>query len=136
GAPVLRLEGLTDELILSSDQPLRHATGSDGADRCPPPARYRRHPRLGSVAFSDRRARARLLRRHASLRARRSPPGIPPRLEELRLQLRPPRGAELPPEQRAPLARALSRRRAPRGRGGIDALPRLLAARRRVDPER
>jgi hypothetical protein len=36
---------------------------------------------------------ASLLRRHAPLRARRPAPGLPPRLEELHLQLRPQRGA-------------------------------------------
>ncbi len=70
---------------------------------------------------------ARLLRRHAPLRARRSAPGLPPRLEELHLQLRPPRGAQLPALERALLARALPRRRAARRRGRVDALPRLLA---------
>ena len=37
-----------------------------------------------------------LLRRHAPLRARRSAAGLPPRLGQLHLQLRPQRGAELP----------------------------------------
>ena len=86
--------------------------------------------------FPDRRVRARRLRRHASLRARRPAPGPAPRLEELRLQLRPPRGAQLPALERAVLARALPRRRPARGCGRVDALPRLLAQGRRVDPER
>ena len=60
------------------------------------PARHRRDPRLGAVALPHRRARPRLLRRHAPLRARRPAPGLPPRLEELHLQLRPQRGAQLP----------------------------------------
>ena len=46
--------------------------------------------------FPDRRARARLLRRHAPLRACRSAPGLPSRVEQRHLQLRPPRGAQLP----------------------------------------
>ena len=37
-----------------------------------------------------------VLRRHAPLRARRPAPGLPPRLGQLHLQLRPPRGAQLP----------------------------------------
>ena len=115
--------------------PLRDAAGPDVPRRHAAPARRRRHPRLGPVALPDRRARARLLRRHAPLRARRSAPGVPPRLAELHLQLRPQRGAQLPPEQRALLARALPRRRPAGGRGGVHALPRLLAARGRVDPE-
>src|SRR5262249_2043283 len=68
--------------------------------------------------------------------ARRSPAGSSPRLGQLHLQLRAVRGAQLPVEQRAVLARCLPRRRAARGRGGLDALPRLLAEGRRVDPER
>src|SRR5690606_39768496 len=52
------------------------------------------------------------------------------------LQLRPAGGAELPDQQRALLARRLSRRRAARGRGGVDALPRLLARRGGLGPER
>ena len=65
-------------------------------DRHPAPARHRRDPRLGAVALPDRRARPRLLRRHAPLRARRPAPGVPPGLGQLHLQLRPPRGRELP----------------------------------------
>ena len=41
------------------------------------PGRHRRDPRLGAVALPERRARPRLLRRHASLRARRPAPGRP-----------------------------------------------------------
>ena len=41
-----------------------------------------RHSRLGSVALPFRRARPRLLRRHASLRTRRFAPGISSRLED------------------------------------------------------
>ena len=46
-----------------------------------------------------------LLRRHASLRARRPAPRRAPRLGHARLQLRPQRGAELPARERALLAR-------------------------------
>ena len=54
----------------------------------------------------------------------------------LRLQLRPPRGAQLPRGQRAVLARGVPRRRAARRRRRVDALPRLLARARRVDAQR
>ena len=74
-------------------------------DRRAAPARHRRDPRLGAVAFPRRSARARALRRHASLRARRSAQGLPSRVEEPDLQLRPPRGARLPHLERALLAR-------------------------------
>ena len=56
------------------------------------------------------------VRRHGALRARRSAPGLPSRLEHGDLQFRPPRGRELPHRQRALLARPLSRRRAARRR--------------------
>ena len=96
GAPVLRLVGLPDHRLLRADQPLRHAAGLHVPDRLPAPARHRRDPRLGAVALPDRRARPRLLRRHAPVRARRPAPGLPPRLGQLHLQLRPARGAQLP----------------------------------------
>ena len=82
--------------LLRPHQPLRHAPGPDVPRRHPPPARHRRDPRLGAVPLPDRRARPRLLRRHAPLRARRPAPGPPPRLGQLHLQLRPPRGPQLP----------------------------------------
>ena len=87
------------------------------------------------VALPDRRARARLLRRHAPLRARRPAPGLPPGLGQLHLQLRPARGAQLPALQRPLLARQVPRRRPARRRRRVDALPRLLAQAGRVDPE-
>ena len=68
-----------------------------------------------------------LLRRHAPVRARRPAPGLPPRLGQLHLQLRPQRGAELPALERAALARPLPRRRPAGRRRRLDALPRLLA---------
>ncbi len=97
---------------------------------------HRRDPRLGALALPRRPARARALRRHAPLRARRPAPGLPSRVEERDLQLRPPRGARIPLLQRALLAREVPHRRAARGRGRLDALPRLRAQARRVDPQR
>ena len=52
-----------------------------------------------------------------------------------RLQLRSPRGAELPHRQRALLARAIPRGRAARGCRGVDALSRLLTRGRAVGAE-
>ena len=86
---------------------------------------HRRDPRLGAGAFPDRRARPGALRRHRALRASRSARGLPPRLEHLHLQFRPPRGAGLPDRQRAVLARALPCRRAAGRCGRLDALSRL-----------
>ena len=79
--------------------------------------------------------RAGALRRHRALRARRPAPRRAPRLGHARLQLRPPRGPQLPALQRAVLAARVPRRRHPRGRRGLDALPRLLAQGGRVGPE-
>ena len=70
-----------------------------------------------------------LFRRHAPLRARRPAPGLAPRMEQPHLQLRPPRGAQLPHQQRALLAGEVPRRRPARGRRGLDALSRLRAQR-------
>ena len=54
----------------------------------------------------------------------------------LHLRLRPQRGAQLPRRERAVLVRGVPRRRAAGRRGGVDALPRLLARRGRVGAER
>ncbi len=135
GAPVHRLVGIPDDRLLRADEPLRHAAGADGADRRPPRRGGRRHPRLGAVALRHRPARPRALRRHPPVRARRPAAGIPPRLGQLHLQLQPQRGQELPALERPALARRLPRRRPARRRRGIDALPRLLPRRGRVDPQ-
>ena len=55
-----------------------------------------RDPRLGAGALPPRRVGAGPLRRHLALRARRPPAGRPPRLGHARVQLRAPRGAQLP----------------------------------------
>ena len=65
GAPVLGLVGLPGHRLLRADQPLRHAARLQGVRRRVPPGRHRRHPRLGAGAFSQGRARAGALRRHA-----------------------------------------------------------------------
>jgi hypothetical protein len=73
------------------------------------------------------------LRRHGALRARRPAPGRAQGLGHADLQLRPPRGEELPALQRAVLAQRVPHRRPARGRGRLDALPGLLPRGRRVD---
>ena len=93
GASLLRLVGLSDHRLLRAQRALRHAAGFHVPGRLPAPARHRRHPRLGAVALSQRRARPGLLRRHAPVRARRSAQGLSSRLEVVHLQLRPQRGA-------------------------------------------
>ncbi len=82
GASVLRFVGISDHRIFRSDVALRHAAGLHVPGGLPAPARHRRDSRLGSVALPFRRARARVFRRHASLRTRRFAPGIPSRLED------------------------------------------------------
>jgi hypothetical protein len=90
------------------------------------------HPGLGAGPLPDRRTRAGALRRHRAVRARRPARRLPPRLEHADLQLRPPRGEELPGRQRAVLDRAVRHRRPARGRRGVHALPRLQPPCRRV----
>ena len=77
--------------------------------------------------FPEGRARPGAVRRHGALRARRSAAGRAPGLGHADLQLRPQRGPQLPAVERAVLARGVSRRRPARGRGRVDAVPRLLA---------
>ena len=81
--------------------------------------------------FPEGPARPRALRRHRALRARRSAAGRAPGLGHAGLQLRPPRSARVPVEQRAVLAARVPHRRAARRRRGLDAVSRLLARRRR-----
>ena len=76
------------------------------------------------------------VRRHGALRARRPAARLPSGLGDARLQPRPHRGAELPARERALLAARVPRRRTAGRRGGVDALPRLLAQGGRVGPER
>ena len=78
-APVLRLVGLPDHRLFRADVALRHAGGLQVPRRHAAPGRHRRDPRLGAVALPGRRARARAVRRHASLRTRRPAPGLPSR---------------------------------------------------------
>ena len=127
GAPVLRLVGLPGDRLLRPDLALRHARRLPRPRRPPARARHRRDPRLGAGALPARRLGARPLRRHAPLRARRPAPRRASRLGHARLQPRPHRGAELPARERPLLAARAPRRRAPRRRGRLDALPRLLA---------
>ncbi len=135
GASLRRVLGLPDRRLLRTHQPVRHAAGFHVPGGYPPPARHRRHPRLGARALPHRRPRAGLLRRHAPLRTRRSAPGPASGLGHVRVQLRPQRGAQFSHQQRAVLVRPLPHRRPARGRRGFDALPGLRAARGRVDPQ-
>ena len=100
------------------------------------PGRHRRHPRLGAGALPPRRVRPRPVRRPAALRAPGPAPRRPARLGHPRVRLRPARGAQLPRRQRDLLARGVPHRRPAGRRRRLDALPRLLAQGRRVDPQR
>ena len=122
--------------LLRSDLALRLARRVPRVRRPAARPRSRRDPRLGAGALPARRVRARPLRRHGALRARRSAPRRAPGLGHARLQLRPHRGAQLPRRERALLDLAVPRRRAARRCRRLDALPRLLAQGGGVDPER
>ena len=135
GAPVHRLVGLPGDRLLRADAALRRPGRLPQVRRPPARERGRRDPRLGPGPLPARRLRARPLRRHGAVRARRPAPRRAPGLGHAGLQLRAPRGAQLPRRQRAVLAARVPRRRHPRRRGGVDALPRLLARARRVGAE-
>src|SRR5262249_9853300 len=126
GAPFLRFVGLSDHWLFRADQPLRHASGLYVPDRLPPPAEDRGDPGLGAVALSKRPSRAWLFRWDPPLRAPGPTPRLSPGLQQLHLQLRPARGAQLPLLQRDVLAGPLPRRRPARRRRRLDALPGLL----------
>ena len=65
------------------------------------PGRDRRDPRLGARALRDRRVGAGEVRRHAALRGPQPAARLAPGVGLAHLQLRPPRGAQLPLRQRA-----------------------------------
>ena len=103
----------------------------------PAPGRDRRHRRLGAGALPEGRTRPRALRRHGALRARGPAPRRAPGLGHARLQLRPERGARTSSISSALYwLKEYPHRRPARRRGGIDALPGLLAQARRVDSQR
>ena len=132
GAPVHGLLGLPGDGLLRPDAALRLPRRLPRVRRPRAPERGRRDPGLGPGALPARRLRARPLRRHGLVRARRPAPRRAPGLGHAGLQLRPPRGPQLPRLQRAVLARRVPRRRHPRRRRGLDAVPGLLAQRGRV----
>ncbi len=117
-------------VVLRADLPLRHARTTSGTwSTRLHQAGHRRDRGLGAGALPEGRVGAGPLRRHAALRARRPAPGRAPGLGHASLRLRPQRGAQLPGRQRAVLAGGVPHRRAAGGRGRLDALPGLLAAR-------
>ena len=103
-------------------------------DRCHA-QRHRPDAGLGAGPLSDRSARAWLFRWHPPVRARRSAPRLPSRLEHADLQLRPAGGRQFPARQCFVLAAPLSHRRSQSGCRRIDAVPRLLAPTRPMDSQ-
>src|SRR3990172_9983910 len=126
GAPVLRLLGLPGFGGFRAHKPLRDPAGFHVSDRSSPPAWHRGHTGLGAFPLYEGWPRSGLFRRGPSLRTYGSTPGPPSRLGHEDLQLRPERGAELSPQQRPLLVGRVPRRRSPRGRRGLHALPLLL----------
>ncbi len=135
GPPVLGVLGLSGDVVLRAHAALRLARRLPPLRRPDARPRDRRDPRLGARALPARRVGARALRRHRAVRARRPAARIAPRVGDADLQLRAQRGAQLPRRQRAVLGARVPRRRDPRRRRRVDALPRLLAQARRVDAQ-
>ena len=113
--------------LVRADRALRRAGGLRALRRSLPCRRARRAARLGARALSGRSARARAVRRHRALRACRPAQGLHPDWQTAVFDFGRPEVVNYLDRQRAVLARPLSRRRAARGRGGVDALPRLFA---------
>ena len=134
--PVLRVVGVPGDRLLRAGLDDGRARRLPGARRRAARGRDRRDPGLGAGALPARRVRARPLRRHRALRARGPATRLASRLGHARLQPRPERGAELPARERALLGARVPRRRHPRGRRRVDALPRLLAQAGGVGAER
>ena len=95
-ASARRLLGLSADRPVRADAPVRRSRRLRPLRRPRPRGRARRDPRLGARAFPDRRARPRPFRRRAALRARRSAPRLPSRLEHRDLRFRPARGRQFP----------------------------------------
>ncbi len=131
-APLRPVVGLPGDRVLRPDQPLRASRRPQVPDRPAAPGRHRRDHGLGARALPERRVGAREVRRRAALRALRPARRRAPRLGNADLQLRAVAGAQLPRRERPVLARGVPHRRAAGGRGGVDALPRLLPQRGRV----
>ena len=128
--------GLPGERLLRAAVDVRRPGRLPRPRRRVPRRRHRRAPRLGARALPAGRVGARPLRRHGALRARRSAPRGASRLGHADLQPLAARGAELPARERPLLGARVPRRRAPRRRRRLDALPRLLARAGRLGAER
>ena len=128
--PFTRLVGLPGHRLLRAHAALRLARRLPRVRRPHARSRRRGDPRLGPGPLPARRVRAGPLRRQRAVRARRSAARRPPGLGDAGVQLRAPRGPQLPHLQRPVLAARVPRRRDPGRRRRLDAVPRLLAPRR------
>ena len=128
-APVRRILGISGHRVLRADQQVRNARRSPVPDRSATPGRHRRDHGLGSGPLPEGRVRPGPVRRATAVRAPRPPPRRAQGLGHVHLRLRASRGPQLPGRERPLLVRRVPRRRTPRRRGRLDALPRLLTQR-------
>ncbi|CKS77159.1 Uncharacterised protein [Mycobacterium tuberculosis] len=128
--------GVSGHVLLCADITIRHTRRLPGAGRRPAPGRHRRHRGLGPSALPEGRVGPGTVRRHSALRTFRSQTRRATGLGHIRVRLRPPGSAQLSGSQCVVLATGVPHRRPAGGRGGLNALSRLLATRGRLDPQR
>ena len=136
GASPGSILGLSGDRLLRADQPFRRSGRLSLFRGSSAPAGRRRVAGLGPRAFSQRRPRPRLFRRHAPVRARRSPARGASRMGHPHLQLRPQRSPQFSVEQRALLVGGIPHRRLSCGCRGLHAVPGLRAGGRRLGAQR
>src|SRR5439155_6229205 len=110
GASPLRIMGISDHRIFCADIALWDSARFYVSGGLPASARHWRDSRLGSVSLPFCRARARVLRRHAFVRACRLTQRISSRLEEANFYLRVEAGVYLVVLECAVLVRQISTR--------------------------
>ncbi|CAK7280882.1 hypothetical protein SGPA1_11675 [Streptomyces misionensis JCM 4497] len=136
GAPVRRLVGLPGHRLLRADGPPGHPGRLQVPGGPAAPGRHRGADGLGAGPLPARRVGAGRVRRAPAVRAPRSAAGRASRLGHAGVRPGPARGAQLPGGERRLLVRGVPCGRPAGGRGGLHALPGLLARAGPVDAER